>query len=72
MTKIKRHCQDNMEVYQFVSRTKTRYKIATMNDILIIYSSKGVPIEKTSEAVYIRKMHLKYPLFFWKKMRNRL
>ena len=57
MTKIKRHCQDNIEVYHFVSRTKARDKIATMYDILIIYSSKGAPIEKTSEAMYIRKMH---------------
>ena len=37
---IKRHCQDNIEVYHFVSRTKNRDKIATMYDILIIYSSK--------------------------------
>ena len=39
-SKIKRHCQDNMGVYHFVSRTKTRVKIATMYNILIIYSSK--------------------------------
>ena len=40
MTKIKRHCQDNIEVYHFVSRTKTRDKIGTMYGIVIIYSSK--------------------------------
>ena len=38
--KIKRHCQDNMGVYRFVSRTKTRDNIATIYNILIIYSSK--------------------------------
>ena len=38
--KIKKHCQDNMGVYHFVSRTKTRDKIATMYSILTIYGSK--------------------------------
>ena len=39
------HCQDNIEVYHFVSRTKTRDKIATMYDILNIYSSKKDTLE---------------------------
>ena len=34
-----------MGVYLFVSRTKTRDKIATMYDILIIYSSKKDTLE---------------------------
>ena len=38
--KIKRHCEDNIRVYLFVSRTKTRDKIVTMYNILITYSSK--------------------------------
>ena len=33
------------EVYHFVSRTKTRDKIATTYDILIIYSSKKDTLE---------------------------
>ena len=45
LNKIKRHCQDNMWVYHFVSRTKTRDKIATMYNILIIYSSKKDTLE---------------------------
>ena len=45
LKKIKRHCQDNIEVYHFVSRTKTRDKIAPMYDILIIYSSKKDTLE---------------------------
>ena len=32
-------------VYHFVSRTKTRDKIATMYDMLIIYSSKKDTLE---------------------------
>ena len=35
----------NIEVYHFVSRTKTRNKIATTYDILIIYSSKKDTLE---------------------------
>ena len=38
---IKRHCQDNIGVYHFLLRTKTRDKIATMYNILVIYSSKN-------------------------------
>ena len=34
-----------MGVYHFVSRTKTRDKIATMYNILIIYSSKKDTLE---------------------------
>ena len=45
LNKIKRHSQDNMGVYHFVSRTKTRDKIATMYNILIIYSSKKNTLE---------------------------
>ena len=37
--------KENIEIYHFVSRTKTRYKIATMYDILIIYSSKKDTLE---------------------------
>ena len=33
------------EVYHLVSRTKTRDKIATMYDLLIIYSSKKDTLE---------------------------
>ena len=44
--KIKRHSQDNMGVYHFVSRTKTRDKIATMYNILIIYSSKKDTLDR--------------------------
>ena len=51
--KIKRHCQDNMGVYDFVSRTKTRDKIATMYSILIIYSSKKDTLESV-ETKYIQ------------------
>ena len=45
LNKIKRHCQDEMGVYHFVSRTKTRDKIATMYNIQIIYSSKKDTLE---------------------------
>ena len=43
--KKKRHCQGNIEIYHFVSRTKTRYKVATMYEISIIYSSKKDTLE---------------------------
>ena len=52
--KIKRHCQDNMGVYLFVSRTKTRDKIATMYNILIIYSSKKDTLESVETKKYIQ------------------
>ena len=35
--KFKRHCQYNIGVYNFVSHIKTRYTIATMHNILVIY-----------------------------------
>ena len=41
-----------MGVYHFVSRTKTRDKIATMYNILIIYSSK----KDTLESVETKNM----------------
>ena len=45
LNKIKSHRQDNMGVYHFVSRTKTRDKIATMYNTLNIYSSKKDTLE---------------------------
>ena len=53
LNKIGRHCQDNMGVYHFVSRTKTRDKIATMYNTLIIYSSKN----KTLESVETKNIY---------------
>ena len=50
---IKRHCQDDMGVYHFVSRTKTRDKIATMYNTLIIYSSK----KDTLKSVEAKKIY---------------
>ena len=54
LNKIKRHSQDNMGVYHFVSRTKTRDKIATMYNILIIYSSKKRHSGKRRNKKYIQ------------------
>ena len=51
--KIKGHSQDNMGVYHFVSRTKTSDEIATMYNILIIYSSK----KDTLESVEIKNIY---------------
>ena len=39
-----------MGVYHFASRTKTRDKIATMFNILIIYSSKKDTLESVVKA----------------------
>ena len=44
MTKIKRHCQDNIEVYHFVPRTKT----------------KGLPIKKKTTGLPIRSAFTNY------------
>ena len=45
--KIKRYCQDvNIGVYHFVSRTKTRDKVAAMYNIQIIYGSKKNTLER--------------------------
>ena len=42
-----------MAVYRFVSRTKTRDKIATMYNILIIYNSKKDTLKSVeTENIY--------------------
>ena len=43
-----------MGVYHFVSRTKTKDKIATMYNILIIYSSKIDTLESVETQKYIQ------------------
>ena len=61
--KIKRHSQDNMGVYHFVSRTKTRDKIATMYNILIIYSSKKDTLESVeTKNIYKCNCQVVYPV----------
>ena len=52
--KIKRHCQDNMGVYHFVSRTKPD-KIATMYNILIIVY---IVAKKTLESVESKNIYM--------------
>ena len=53
--KIKRHCQDNMRVYHFVSRTKTRDKIAAMYNILLIYMYSSEKDTLKSVATQIKR-----------------
>ena len=43
-----------MGVYHFVSRTKTKDKIATMYNILIIYSRKNDTLESVATQKYIQ------------------
>ena len=42
-----------MGAYRFVSRTKTRDKIATMYNILIIYSSKKYTLESVETNIQV-------------------
>ena len=43
---------EHMGVYHFVSRTKTRDKIATMYDPQIIYDSKKDTLESVETDIY--------------------
>ena len=47
-----------MEVYHFASRTKTRDKIATMFNILIIYSSKKDTLESVETKNIYRCVYI--------------
>ena len=52
-----------MGVYHFASRTKTRDKIATMFNILIIYSSK-------KDTLVMRGLNLMHALNYKKQSKN--
>ena len=58
-----------MGVYHFVSRPKTRDKIATMYNILIIYSSKKDTLESVeTKNIYkciIMLQYLEYEIRQW-------